>query len=134
MHFLEKNISARENPSLILKETKTALIFLFPYAYGKAVRTRLGSQVITNEVAKDSLIGRNLISKYVYGKDYHKALKAQLESYAQKLKTVILEEFDIVYLETTGLRRILFLFLTAPMPVKRLWGLWEKIRCLSDQA
>jgi epoxyqueuosine reductase len=108
MEFLEKNLEVRKNPELILKEVKTAIIFLFPYAYGNKVRTRLTSELNaeslldkeftiksqTDSIHGDSLIGKKLISKYVYGKDYHKTLKAQLNSYAENLKGFLKEDFQ----------------------------------------
>ena len=93
MQFLEKNIETRKNPSLILEGAKTAIIFLFPYAYGKKIRPRLGSQSAANKVNDNSLISKKLISKYVYGKDYHKIIKIKLNAHAEKLKEFLQEDF-----------------------------------------
>lgn len=93
MHFLENNIEARKEPSFVLKDVKTAIIFLFPYAYGKKIRRRLGNDPNNDKAVNDNaLIAQKLISKYVYGKDYHKILKNKLNNYAEKLKNLLKEE------------------------------------------
>ncbi|BBH54467.1 tRNA epoxyqueuosine(34) reductase QueG [Fluviispira sanaruensis] len=85
MKFLENNIDARKDPSFILQESKTALIFLFPYSLGHRVRNRK-TNAKAIKIKKNSLIGEKLISKYVYGKDYHKVLKKNLEKIAHALQ------------------------------------------------
>ncbi|MES2614377.1 MAG: tRNA epoxyqueuosine(34) reductase QueG, partial [Bdellovibrionota bacterium] len=95
MSFLEKNFEARKNPSFILENVSTAIVFLFPYSHGNKVRARLGNINNKNSnINKNSLITKKLISKYVYGKDYHKTLKAKLNFYASKLKELLKEDFD----------------------------------------
>lgn len=88
MTFLEKNMAARRNAELILPGVKSAITFLFPYATGKHVRHAEKKSVSNQEKPhQDSLIGRRLISKYIYGKDYHTAIKKKLNAYGEKLKT-----------------------------------------------
>ncbi len=94
MHFLKNNHEARSNPELILEEVKTALIFLFPYAYGNKIRSRLGNINTINKVEENSVIGKKLISKYVYGKDYHKIIKKTLNTHAEKLKEFLQLDFQ----------------------------------------
>lgn len=90
MAFLENNIEVRKDPSLILPNVKNAIIFLFPYAAGHRVRNKKKANI---NVAKEnlnqdpnSLISKKLISRYVYGKDYHKVLKKNLNSISKKLQ------------------------------------------------
>lgn len=96
MQFLEKNTETRKNPSLILEGAKTAIIFLFPYAYGKNTRNRLGNIHLQSKAKppqNKSIISEQLISKYVYGRDYHKIIKIKLSAYAEKLKQFLQEDF-----------------------------------------
>jgi len=65
---------------------------LFPYAYGKKVRMRLGHG--NDNKSRGGLIEKELISKYVYGKDYHKALQTKLNFYGEKLKGLLREDFN----------------------------------------
>lgn len=96
MHFLSKNKDIRRNPNLILKDVKTALIFLFPYSYGNKIRSRLGNEILSQNILNEnSLISKKLISKYVYGKDYHKVLKKKLDVYANELKDFL--QLDFAY-------------------------------------
>ena len=92
MNFLEKNKDVRKDSNLILKEVKTALVFLFPYAHGAQIRPRLGTPLVQNHIKKNSLIEKKLISKYVYGKDYHKKIKLHLEDAAKKLQHYLTHE------------------------------------------
>ena len=87
MEFLEKNLEARKNPSHILPNVKTAIIFLFPYALGHKVRGKR-SQII----AKNS--NEKIISRYAHGKDYHKVLKKKLTTIAQNLQSHLGESFS----------------------------------------
>lgn len=84
MEFLEKNREVRKNVELILPGAKSALIFLFPYASGKRVRKKKE----TTPAATPQLPPRaalNFLAKYARGKDYHRALKKELEHVAQNL-------------------------------------------------
>lgn len=91
MTFMEKNWHVRQNPTHILPNAKTALIFLFPYSHGHKVRNQNGIDQI--QYPKQSLIGKKLISKYVYSKDYHKIIKKNLLKYAQTLQDHIGQAF-----------------------------------------
>ena len=97
MSFLENNIEVRKDPSLILPNVKNAIIFLFPYATGHRVRNRKKENLNTEDkILKynpESLISKKLISRYVYGKDYHKVLKKNLNSIAKKLQDYLGNEY-----------------------------------------
>ncbi|KAB8031064.1 tRNA epoxyqueuosine(34) reductase QueG [Fluviispira multicolorata] len=92
MKFLESNIDVRKDPSFILPNSKTALVFLFPYSMGHRVRNK---RVVSFEIKakKNSLIGNKLISRYVYGKDYHKILKNNLVLIGQALQKHLNKKF-----------------------------------------
>ncbi|APJ04896.1 tRNA epoxyqueuosine(34) reductase QueG [Silvanigrella aquatica] len=97
MTFLENNIEARKDPSLILPNVKNALIFLFPYAAGHRVRNKKKENAHNNiqlNHNSESILAKKLISKYVYGKDYHKVLKKQLNLIATKLQKQIGNPFQ----------------------------------------
>lgn len=93
MTFLEKNIEARRDANLILPGVKSALIFLFPYARGKRTRGLKNKEIERSE-NPDSLISQKLISKYIYGKDYHTTLKKELTGFAEQLKMHLKEDFS----------------------------------------
>lgn len=90
MSFLENNLAVRKDPNLILPNVKNAIIFLFPYASGHRIKNKKtkSSNENRNEdlISKDSIISGKLISRYVYGKDYHKVLKKNLETIAKKIQ------------------------------------------------
>jgi epoxyqueuosine reductase len=89
MGFLENNLEVRKDPSLILPNVKNAIIFLFPYAPGHRVRNRKKEDLEIDKNLNynpESLISKKLISRYVYGKDYHKVLKKKLNSISKKLQ------------------------------------------------
>lgn len=97
MTFLEKNLDTRKDPSRILPNVKSAFIFLFPYAHGHRVRIRekknlkLAHNLLNNP---ESLIAKKIISRYVFGKDYHKVLKKKLNLIAQKLNLVFEQNYN----------------------------------------
>jgi epoxyqueuosine reductase len=89
MTFLEKNFEVRKDPSLILPNVKNAIIFLFPYAPGHRVRNQKKDFLNTDNnlsTNPESLISKKLISRYIYGKDYHKVLKKNLNFIGKKLQ------------------------------------------------
>ncbi len=88
MEYLEKSMAPRLNHNLILKDAKSVFLVLFPYAYGKNVRPRLGHHLPPRQVKKGSLIEKQLISKYVFGKNYHTVIKRHLEKTVVKLKEI----------------------------------------------
>lgn len=100
MHFLANNIDARKDPNLILNGCKTAIIFLFPYSYGHKVRgiskTEDKSHLDRNQQNsnEESLYSKKLISRYVYGRDYHKVLKKKLNSIAEELHKILKISFQ----------------------------------------
>lgn len=100
MSFLENNIQVRKNPNLVLTNCKTALIFLFPYSYGHKIRKNIkfnshaSSEKEFNNISNNSLYNNKLISRYVYGKDYHKVLKKQLNKIAENLKNLLSISFN----------------------------------------
>lgn len=95
MKFLDNNHEVRKKPQLILENVETAIVFLFPYAYGHKIRKRLGTSILPLKVKNtNSLISKKLISKYVYGKDYHKSLKLKLKEYGNKLKEFLKIDFS----------------------------------------
>ncbi len=91
MEFMSKNIDARTKVEHILPNTQTALVFLIPYSHGHRVRRRLQTNITSTKLSahKNSLIGKRLISKYVYGKDYHKIIKVLLEDEIRKLESYL---------------------------------------------
>jgi epoxyqueuosine reductase len=98
MNFLNNNLDARNNPNLILEGVQTALVFLFPYSYGENVRFRFPNKrehrVREEKEFANSLIGKKLISKYVYGKDYHKKIKIELENHALEMHKFFKNDFS----------------------------------------
>jgi len=84
MHFLERHLEARTDPTLILPSAKTALVFLIPYSHGHRVRHK--EHEPKSQGKKNSLYEKKLISKYVYSKDYHKVIKKYLIQYAENLQ------------------------------------------------
>lgn len=93
MEFLEKNFEARQNLDLIFPGTETIFVGLFPYHRGHRVRghqenaqTKIKTDRSQPEVKKNSLMGQKLISKYVYGKDYHKVIPKIIAQIFNKLK------------------------------------------------
>jgi epoxyqueuosine reductase len=109
MKYLEKNLEARQNFEKIMGSFQTGLTFLFPYAPGKRVRTRIQKDNISLEpnqdisskipketdiINKNSLVQKRLISKYVHVKDYHKSIKKYLEQCVQTLQKQLGIEFE----------------------------------------
>ncbi|MGY3802943.1 tRNA epoxyqueuosine(34) reductase QueG [Pigmentibacter ruber] len=95
MHFLQKNIQVRKDPNFVLENCKTALIFLFPYAYGHRIRGKIEDEKL--DIFKfndDSIYNKKLISRYVYGKDYHKILKKKLNEIAKNLQLFLDLKFN----------------------------------------
>jgi len=94
MKFLERHLHVRKDPKYLLKNLKNVLIFLFPYATGHRVRSRTHKNIEMNEKEKHSILGKKQISRYVFGKDYHRVLKKCLEDVAQKLQKFLKKEFS----------------------------------------
>ncbi len=67
--FEEKDYGRRTDPRLILEDTKSVIVCLFPYYTGTKVEANL--------------------SKYVYGKDYHIIIKEKLKAIGEFLETKI---------------------------------------------
>lgn len=70
MHYLERNLALREDPSLLMEGTKSIMCFLAPYKP-------------ESEQNKDL----PLIASYAYGSDYHKVLKDKLYLIVERMKT-----------------------------------------------
>lgn len=94
MQFMEKNWNVRQNPSYILQNAQTALIFLFPYSHGQRVRNQKNPPIEQVIDEPNSLIKQRLISKYTYSKDYHKSIKKKLTQYAETLQTKVTQSFS----------------------------------------
>ncbi|WGL61233.1 tRNA epoxyqueuosine(34) reductase QueG [Pigmentibacter sp. JX0631] len=96
MHFLQKNIQARKDPQLVLENCKTALIFLFPYSYGHRIRGKIEDENYHKSIVSknNSIYSKKLISRYVYGKDYHKILKKNLTDIAKNLQLYLDLKFN----------------------------------------
>jgi epoxyqueuosine reductase len=96
MSFLENNFEARANPNLILPNVKNAIIFLFPYATGHRTRNSKNKNFNkhNNLITEESIISKKLISRYVYGKDYHKTLKNNLNNIAKNLQNYLNIQFQ----------------------------------------
>lgn len=88
-------MEARTNPSYILSNVKNAIIFLFPYATGHRVRNKK-----ENSISKDffqnenSIVTKKQISRYVFGKDYHKVLKKNLNEIGKSLQNYLGKNFS----------------------------------------
>ena len=96
MHFLKKNIQARKDPQLVLENCKTALIFLFPYSYGHRIRGKIDNENFDKSIVSEnnSIYNKKLISRYVYGKDYHKILKKNLTDIAKNFQLFLGLKFN----------------------------------------
>jgi epoxyqueuosine reductase len=94
MAFMEKNWNVRENATHILPNAKSALLFLFPYSHGLRVRDHKHKDEYPNHPEQKSLIGKKLISRYVYAKDYHKIIKKKLIQYAEILQKELHQTFS----------------------------------------
>lgn len=93
MEFLEKNKEVRKNVELILPGAKSALIFLFPYASGKRVRKKKNT---VSDAAPQAMphAAIHFLAKYAHGKDYHRALKKELERIATSLIEHLAQPFS----------------------------------------
>ena len=80
---------ARQDPSLILEEVQTALVFLFPYSGGHRTRRRKGQSAPVSSFPAHSLGEKKLVARYAHGPDYHKVLRAKLQEKAKKLEEQI---------------------------------------------
>lgn len=84
MDYLEKNIELRIDPSQFFSNAKSALVFGINYGQG----------------LKKSKITQPHIAQYAVVTDYHRLLKARLESLSMDLKTKLIFTKDTVCVDT----------------------------------
>jgi epoxyqueuosine reductase len=96
MQFLKNNIEVRKDPDLILKNVKNAIIFLFPYSAGHRVRgkSKIDSDNLNFVTNENSIISKKLISRYVFGKDYHKVIKKYLNNISSDLNIYFNDKYN----------------------------------------
>ncbi len=74
MHYLERNLDLREDPSLLMEGAKSVMCFLAPYK---------------PECEQTGNCPR--IASYAYGEDYHKVVKDRLYLIVERMKQIIPE-------------------------------------------
>lgn len=89
MKYLERNIDERFDPLLILEGCKTAVVTAINY-YNP-----------DNELFRELKTGK--ISRYAWGKDYHKIIKLKLIQLADKIKELFPESTNLSFVDSGSL-------------------------------
>ncbi|MBL7685173.1 MAG: tRNA epoxyqueuosine(34) reductase QueG [Deltaproteobacteria bacterium] len=85
MSYLERGLEKRRNPSLILENAQSVLVFAVDYRQG---------------ISPDENHRSHFISRYAWGNDYHSLIQSKLESLKKKLVSEFPSEHFLSYVDT----------------------------------